>query len=555
MSSHVRGRLILYVLLAGLVLLAGRAFYLQWLHADFLNSEADKRQLRVIEVPAPRGQIFDRNNEVLALSAPITSIWVDANRLNSHPNKVNIIAQLAQVIEMSSSDIAARVSDQSNRRYLYISRGQLPEIGQRVEALNLPFVYVKPEYRRFYPQAHTTAHLIGYTNVDDIGQDGIEAIYDNWLTGQTGRFRVVKDLKGRVVSSVATLQPIEAGKDINLTLDSHIQYFAHKALHDALVKHNAFGGSVVVIDLNTSEILALANQPSFNPNDRTQITGEAIRNRGISTLVEPGSTIKPLVIAKLLDAGLITADEVVSTHPGHIRLYGHLISDAINYRELDITGVVQKSSNVAMAKLVPRLSREAHWEFMTQLGFGADSGLFLPGEQSGRLRHFANWSRMDQVSNSFGYGFNATLLQLAQSYQIFGQQGQVTPLRLVADQPHGAPKQVVSPETAQAVLLMMESVTQPGGTATEAKIDGYRVAGKTGTVHKTAGGVYQLDKYQAMFVGLAPVSRPQLLVAVMIDEPSRGIYGGGTVAAPVFREVMTHALRVRNIDPDQVNVP
>jgi cell division protein FtsI (penicillin-binding protein 3) len=543
------------VLLAGLVLLAGRAFYLQGLHADFLNSEADKRQLRVIEVPAPRGQIFDRNNEVLALSTPITSIWVDANRLNSHPNKTKIVAQLAPVLDMSANDITAQINEQSNRRHLYLRRGLVPDIGERVEALNLPFVYVKPEYRRFYPQAHTTAHLIGYTNIDDIGQDGIEAIYDSWLTGQSGRFRVVKDLKGRVVSSVETLQQVEPGKDITLTLDSHIQYFAHKALHDTIVKHNALGGSVVVIDLNTSDILALANQPSFNPNDRTQITGEAIRNRAISTLIEPGSTIKPLVIAKLLDEGLIAADEVVSTHPGHIRLHGHLISDAVNYRDLDIPSVVQKSSNVAMAKLVPRLSHESQWEFMTQLGFGADSGLFLPSEQLGRLRHFTNWSGMDQVSNSFGYGFNATLLQLAQSYQIFGQQGQLTPLRLVTDHPRGEAKQIISPETAQAVLLMMESVTQPGGTALEAKVDGYRVAGKTGTVHKTAGGVYQLDKYQAMFVGLAPVSRPQLLVAVMIDEPSRGIYGGGAVAAPVFREVMTHALRVRNIDPDQVRVP
>ncbi|SFR60837.1 penicillin-binding protein 2 [Thiomicrospira sp. ALE5] len=555
MSFKLRAQLILFVLMVGLALLAGRAFYLQALHAEFLNAEADKRQLRVIDLPAPRGKVLDRNAEVLALSTPITSIWVDANRLNSHPNKQEIISQLAQALDIALDDIMARVSEQSNRRYLYIRRGLMPQVGTQVQSLNLPFVYVKPEYRRYYPHAHTTAHLVGYNNIDDIGQDGIEAIYNPWLTGQTGRFRVVKDLHGRVVSSVATLQDLQAGQDLTLTLDSHIQYFAHRALHDTIVKHDALGGSVVVIDLATSDILALANQPSFNPNDRSQISGEAIRNRAISTLIEPGSTIKPLVIAKLLDAGLVEEDEVVSTHPGHIRVHGHLISDAINYRELDLTGVVQKSSNVAMAKLVPRLSREAHWEFMTALGFGRDSGLFLPGEQSGRLRHYANWSAMDQISSSFGYGFNATLLQLAQAYQLFGQQGQVTPLRLIADQTSGEAQQVVSPQAAQAVLEMMESVTEPGGTGTEARIDGYRVAGKTGTVHKTAGGVYQLDKYQAMFVGLAPVSSPRLLVAVMIDEPSRGVYGGGSVAAPVFREVMSHALRLQNIDPDRVSVP
>jgi len=552
-SSHWRARVILGILLAGLVLLSGRAFYLQGLHADFLNAEADKRQLRVIEIPAPRGQILDRNNQVLALSTPIVSIWVDANRLNNHPNRSSIVTQLASMLEMSATEVSARIQEQSNRRYLYIRRGLVPQVGEQIQALNLPFVYVKPEYRRYYPHAHTTAHLLGYNNIDDMGQDGLEAMYNPWLSGQTGRFRVVKDLKGRVVSSVATLQDMQAGQDLQLTLDSNIQYFAHKALHDILVKHDALGGAVVVIDLATSDILALANQPSFNPNDRSQISGEAIRNRAISTLIEPGSTIKPLILAKLLDDGLVAADEVVSTHPGHIRVHGHLISDAINYRDLDISGVVQKSSNVAMAKLVPRLSRQAQWEFMTQLGFSHDSGLFLPGEQTGRLRHFANWSGMDQVSNSFGYGFNATLLQLAQAYQLFGQQGQITPLRLVANQPSGMPRQVISAEVAQRLLEMMEGVTQPGGTGVEARVDGYRVAGKTGTVHKTAGGVYQLDKYQAMFVGLAPVSRPQLLVAVMIDEPSRGIYGGGAVAAPVFREVMTHALRIRNVDPDGVS--
>ncbi|AHF01796.1 peptidoglycan glycosyltransferase [Thiomicrospira aerophila AL3] len=555
MNSSIRARIILFILLAGLLALVGRAFYLQWLHADFLNAEADKRQLRVIEVPAPRGQIVDRNDKVLALSTPINSIWVDANRLNAHPEKRRILADLARVLEVSPASLVRMVEQQSQRRYLYLRRGLVPEVGEAVAALNLPFVYVKHEYRRYYPQAHTTAHLVGYTNIDDIGQDGLEAIYNQWLSGQSGRFRVVKDLKGRVVSSVATQQDMQPGQQLKLTLDSDIQYFAHKALHDSLVKHQAQGGSVVVIDLANAEILALANQPSFNPNDRSQISGEAIRNRAISTLIEPGSTIKPLIIAKLLDEGLVSEDEVVDTHPGHIRLHGHLISDAINYRELTLTGVVQKSSNVAMAKLVPRMTRATQWEFMTQLGFGHDTGLFLPGEQNGRLRHFANWSGMDQVSNSFGYGFNATLLQLAQAYQIFGTQGQITPLMLVDNHVRPQPRQVISPESAQAVLLMMESVTQPGGTAVAASVDGYRVAGKTGTVHKTAGGVYQLDQYQAMFVGLAPVSRPQILVAVMIDEPSRGIYGGGTVAAPVFREVMTHALRIRNVDPDLVSVP
>lgn len=555
MTHASRATFILAVLIAALAVMAGRAFYLQWHHADFLSAEADKRQLRVFEMPAPRGQILDRNNKLLALSTPIISIWLDPKKLSIHPKKRHVLTELAAVLNMAPGDLVQLVNQHAERRYVYVRRGLLPEVGETIAELNLPYVYIKPEYRRYYPQAHTTAHLVGYNNIDDVGQDGVEAIYNPWLTGEMGRFRVVKDLKGRVVSSVATQQDLKPGASLHLTLDSDIQYFAHKALHDSLVKHQAVGGSVVVIDLATGDLLAVANQPSFNPNDRSQITGEAIRNRAISSLFEPGSTIKPLVIAKLLDQGQVEVDDVISTHPGHVRIHGHLISDAINYRDLNLAEVIQKSSNVAMAKLVTRMSQETLWSYMVDLGFGKDTGLFLPGEQQGRLRHYANWSGMDRVSNSIGYGFNATLIQLAQAYQVLGQEGQMRPLRLVVDQQVGEPRQVISAQAARQVLEMMEGVTQPGGTGVEARIDGYRVAGKTGTVRKTANGAYLLDQYQAMFVGLAPVSQPKLLVAVMIDEPSRGVYGGGRVAAPVFRDVMTHALRIRNVDPDQVALP
>lgn len=542
-----RDKIILALLILGFAFVVGRAFFVQVIWSDFLSDEGNKRQIRTFEIPAPRGHILDRNGQLLALSTPVASVWVDPKVLARFPEAVS---KLARGLALSEQGLLQRIESNADKRFLFVKRSILPDLAEQIEAMALPGVYIKDEYKRYYPAGETSAHIIGYTDIDDKGQDGVEYIYEGWLKGQSGQQQIIKDLEGRVVEFVQNIQTAEPGKNLTLSIDQGIQYYAQRALKTAMIKHQAQAASMVILDANTGEILALANQPTFNPNNRSQIKGENIRNRAISALLEPGSTIKPLIVAKALDAGVIDSDQVFNTSPGFIRVQGHMISDAVNYRTLSLQQVIQKSSNVALADIARRLSAEQQWQVLQQLGFAQDLGLFLPGEVMGNMRHFTEWMEIDQVSSSFGYGFNVNLAQLARSYLIFANQGQIPALSLLKldKEPNMTP--VVSAQAAQTVLSMMETVTQKGGTATEARIDGYRVAGKTGTVHKSKAGGYEEDQYAAMFVGLVPASRPDMVAAVFIDRPSRGVYGGGAVAAPVFHDVMQHALRLRNVDPD-----
>ncbi|HEY9017417.1 penicillin-binding protein 2 [Thiomicrospira sp.] len=542
-----RHQIVFGLLVLGFLILAGRAFYVQVIWSDFLETEGNKRQVRTLDVPAPRGHILDRHGAVLALSTPLASIWVDPKVFNQYPEA---ISKLARELGLSEMDLQQRISSNASRRFLFIKRSILPETANQIESLGLPGVYAKAEYKRYYPSADTTAHLVGYTDIDDKGQDGIEYIYDGWLTGKPGRQQIIKDLEGRVVEFVKNIEVAEPGKDLTLSIDKDIQYFAQRALKEARVKHQAEAASMVVLDAKTGEVLALVNEPGFNPNNRAQIKGEAIRNRAIASLIEPGSTIKPLVLAKALELGLVKQDEVINTSPGYMNVQGHMISDAVNYGRLTTGQILQKSSNVGIANIARRLEPEQQWALFRQLGFAQDLGLFLPGESMGYLRHHTEWMQVDQVSSSFGYGFNINLMQLAHAYTVFANEGRLLPLSLLKLDQVPDSKQVVGAQAAKQVLAMLETVTHKGGTGTEARIEGYRVAGKTGTVHKTKAGQYQQNEYSAMFVGLVPASRPDMVVAVMVDKPSRGVYGGGSVAAPIFQEVMRHALRLRNVDPD-----
>lgn len=542
-----RHQIVFGLLILGFLILAGRAFYVQVIWSDFLETEGNKRQVRTLDVPAPRGHILDRHGAVLALSTPLASIWVDPKVFSQYPEAIR---KLARELGLSEMDLQQRISSNDSRRFLFIKRSILPETASQIESLGLPGVYAKPEYKRYYPSADTTAHLVGYTDIDDKGQDGIEYIYDGWLTGKPGRQQIIKDLEGRVVEFVKNIEIAESGKDLVLSIDKDIQYFAQRALKEARVKHQAEAASMVILDAKTGEVLALVNEPGFNPNNRAQIKGEAIRNRAIASLIEPGSTIKPFVVAKALELGLVKPNETINTAPGYMNVQGHMISDAVNYGLLKTGEVIQKSSNVGVANIARRLKPEQQWELFRQLGFAQDLGLFLPGESMGYLRHHTEWMPVDQVSSSFGYGFNINLMQLAHAYTVFANEGRLLPLSLLKLDQVPDSKKIVSPQAAQQVLAMLESVTHKGGTGTEARIEGYRVAGKTGTVHKTKAGQYQQNVYSAMFVGLVPASRPDMIVAVMVDKPSRGVYGGGSVAAPVFQEVMRHALRLRNVDPD-----
>ncbi|MBE0493103.1 MAG: penicillin-binding protein 2 [Thiomicrospira sp.] len=542
-----RHQIVFGLLILGFVILAARAFYVQVVWSDFLETEGNKRQVRALDVPAPRGHILDRHGSVLALSTPLASIWVDPKIFSQYPEAIR---KLARELGQSEADLLQSINSNSNRRFLFIKRSILPQSAAQIESLGLPGVYAKAEYKRYYPSADTTAHLVGYTDIDDKGQDGIEYIYDGWLSGQAGRQQIIKDLEGRVVKFVKNIQVAEPGKDLILSIDKDLQYFAQRALKEARVKHQADSASLVILDAKTGEVLALVNEPGFNPNNRAQIKGEAIRNRAIATLIEPGSTIKPFILAKALEYELIKSDESINTSPGYINVQGHMISDAVNYGHLTAGEVIQKSSNVGIANVARRLKPEQQWELFRQLGFAQDLGLFLPGESMGYLRHHTEWMLVDQVSSSFGYGFNINLMQLAHAYTVFANEGRLLPLSLLKIDQVPESKQVVSPQAAKQVLAMLESVTHRGGTGTEARIEGYRVAGKTGTVHKTKAGQYQQNEYAAMFVGMVPASRPDMIMAVIVDKPSRGIYGGGSVAAPIFQEVMRHALRLRNVDPD-----
>ena len=545
-STH-RDHILLALLLLGFVVLAARAFYVQVMLSDFLETEGNKRQVRTLDIPAPRGAILDRHGDILALSTPVASVWVDPKILSQYPQA---ISRLAQMLKLSETSLSQRVQAHQSRRFLFVQRAVLPELGAKIDAMGLPGVYIKDEYRRFYPMAESLAQVVGYTNIDDKGQDGVEFIYDGWLAGKPGKRQIIKDLEGRVVSFVKEIQTAEPGKSIQLSIDKDIQYFAHRALKETMIKHQAKAASLVILDAKTGEILALVNEPSFNPNNRAQIKGEGIRNRAIGSLFEPGSTVKPFALAKALEMGVVTADETINTAPGYIRVQGHMISDATNYGDMDLAQIIQKSSNVGTLKVANRITPEQHWNLLKSLGFNQDLGLFLPGESMGYMKHFSEWRSVEQASHSFGYGFNVNLMQLAHAYLVFANQGQIPPLSLLklSQTPQMLP--VLSAESANAMLHMMETVVDSGGTGTLARIERYRVAGKTGTVHKAQAGGYEADKYIATFVGLVPATRPDMVMAVMVDEPSRGVYGGGAVAAPIFSQVMQHALRLRNIDPD-----
>lgn len=542
-----RDRIILSLLMLGFLFILARAFYVQVILSDFLSSEGNKRQVRNIEIPAPRGQILDRHGHLLALSTPVASVWVDPKILSRYPDSSRA---LARILSLSEPGLVQRVEANANKRFLFVQRAIFPQLAEQIEQQSLPGVYIKAEYKRYYPAGDTTSHLVGYTNIDDKGQDGIEYIYDGWLTGAAGRQQIIKDLEGRVIEFVQNIEVAQAGKNLTLSIDKDIQYFAQRALKETLIKHQAKAASIVILDAKTGEILALANQPTFNPNNRSQIKGENIRNRAIASLIEPGSTIKPFIIAKALDLNLTEPNEVLNTAPGYINVQGHMISDAVNYGRLSVAAVIQKSSNIGVANIARRLTPEQQWTMLNDVGFTQDLGLFLPGEAMGHMLNHTEWMEIDQISSSFGYGFNVNLAQVAHAYLMFANEGKLPPLSLLKLNEPPQMRSIVSAKAATQVLDMLETVTMQGGTATEARIEGYRVAGKTGTVHKTSAGRYQQDQYMAMFVGLVPASRPDMVVAVLVDEPSRGVYGGGAVAAPIFQQVMQHALRLRNIDPD-----
>ena len=543
------GRVTVVLAFFGLVAatLVGRAVYLQVLDKDFLNQQADTRHLRTERISAHRGTISDRNGEPLAISTPVDSIWVNPKEFAS---AVDDIPRLARALGVDSRTLMRRITRSMDKEFLYLKRHLNPEQAEQVLALNLPGINVQREYRRYYPASEVTGHLLGFTNIDDEGQEGLELAFNHWLAGESGAKRVLKDRLGRSIENVESIRPAHHGKDLKTSIDLRLQYFAYRSLKAAIKSYEARSGSIVVLDVKTGEVLAMVNQPTYNPNDRSQFAAARYRNRAITDIFEPGSSIKPLVVAAALESGQYRPSSVVDTAPGYVTVGAKRIEDSRNLGRVSLTTILARSSNVGVTKLAMTLEPDQLWDTMTQFGFGTLTTSGFPGESAGMLTHFSHWQAISQATLAYGYGVSVTPLQLAQAYAVIGDDGGLRPISLVRlEQPNDG-RQVISQETAAAVRRMLEEVVRPGGTGTKAAVDGYRIAGKTGTAWKFATGGYSEDKYISIFAGLAPASNPRLATVVVIDEPRGELYYGSDVAAPVFADVMAESLRLLAVAPD-----
>jgi len=546
----VRKRLLLVGSGLGLfaVALVGRAVNLQLVNNEFYRKQGDERFLRDVEIATVRGMITDRNGEPLAVSTPVESVWANPQELSKSPEGIE---KLAAALGLSEEDLRRRVSQKADKEFLWVKRRMNPAIAQRVVAMGIPGVYAQREFRRFYPQGEAFAHVLGFTNVDDYGQEGVELALDDWLRGKPGLKRVIRDNRGRIVENVDLLRAAQPGKDVALTIDRRVQYLTYRELKAMIEQSGASSGSAVVLDVRTGEVLAMANLPSFNPNNVGIANREAHRNRALTDLFEPGSTMKPLTVAAGLEAGVITTDSTFNTNPGWIANGKYRTTDHNNYGVLDTTGVIRKSSNVGAALIARRLTGEQLYGFFRKFGYGSRTGIGFPGEAAGLFRDPSRWDGTTKQTMSYGYALNATPMQIAHAYATLGNDGvSIKPTFIKGEQ--GERRQVISPPLAHTVVRMMQTVTEPGGTATQAAILGYHVAGKTGTARKASGGGYS-RRYVSYFAGLVPVGNPRyaMVVAVNDPDPAKGYYGG-PVSAPVFRNVMEGVLRLQDVPPDDI---
>ena len=539
-----RSRFALIALLAAFLVLAGRSIFLQSMETGFLQGKGEARYSRVLEVAATRGRVVDRNGEALAISTPVKSVWAIPEDVSATPAQMK---SLAALLSMDPRELGRKLGD-AEREFVYLKRQIPPEAAAKVAELGIPGVHQQGEFRRYYPGGETMAHVVGFTGVDDAGQEGIELAQQATLAGAAGSRRVIKDRLGRIVEDVESIRVAQDGHDLTLALDSKIQNLAFGALKAAIEMHKAKAGAIVVLDVRTGEVLALANLPTYNPNNRSKLTGAQLRNRVMTDTFEPGSTLKPFTIGLAMETGRITPQTLIQTSPGTLTIGNYTIHDAHAVGNaggaMSVAQVIQKSSNVGAAKIALGLPREEMHDMFKRVGFGAAPHLGFPGEAVGRLREAKTWRPVEQATMAYGHGISVSLIQLARAYTVFARDGEIAPLSLLKTGAPAAGKRVFSPEVARALREMLEAAVQPGGTAPRARIVGWRVGGKTGTAHKQENGGYAANKYVSSFVGFAPVSEPRLVIAVMVDEPSAGQYYGGQVAAPVFSQVMQGALRL-----------
>jgi len=549
-AFNLRGRMLLVGVALALcsVALVGRAAYVQLVNADFYQRQGEARFVREIPIPTSRGMITDRNGEPVAVSTPVESIWGNPQELLRQPDRV---PELARALGVPADELMTKLSQRADKEFVYLKRRINPDQAKAILSLGVPGVFSQREFRRFYPQGEAMAHVLGFTNIDDRGQEGLELAFDEWLRGKPGSKRVIRDRMGRTVENIDLVRAAEPGKDLTLSIDRRIQFLAYRELRNALLAHKASSGSVVVLDVATGEVLAMVNLPSYNPNAVDGLRPDAQRNRAVTDLVEPGSTMKPITVAAALNAGKITAATQVNTNPGYMALGKYTIRDHHNYGVLDVTGVLTKSSNLGAVKLSEPLSSQYFYEFVKGFGYGSAPNSGFPGEAVGSLRDPSRWDGLTKATMSYGYGLSATPLQIAQAYAALGNHGRLIQPTFVKGQIN-EPREVVKPEIADQVLRMMQTVTERGGTATQAAILGYHVAGKTGTARQAAAGGYA-RRYTTTFAGLVPVSNPRFATVVVINDPQAGSYFAGLVSAPVFRNVMEDALRLMDVPPDDID--
>lgn len=544
---RLRASLVQGALYLGLAVLVGRAAYLQVVNADYLQSQGQARHTRIVKDNSHRGMILDRNGVPLAVSTPVDSVW--ANPPTALQDRKYVPA-LARLLEMTPRELVQTLKRSSDREFVYLKRHVPPDLAARVMALKAPGIALLREYRRYYPTGPVTGHVVGFTNVDDVGQEGLELAYDSRLRAIPGAKRVLKDLQGNAVEVVESIRLPVAGRDLVTSLDRGIQYLAYRELKAAVQANGARAGAAVVLDAYTGEVLALVNEPDFNPNNRANLRSNRFRDRAATDLYEPGSTLKPFTIATALESGKYSPDTLIDTTPGSFQVGNKIIHDTHNYGVISVAHVIEKSSNVGASKIALSLPRERLWSMLRRVGFGQPTGSRLPGEVAGLLNPPSTWVPIEQATVSYGYGISVTLLQLARAYAVLANGGELPTLTLVRQDSPPPRMRVMSPAIARAMRGMLELAVSADGTGAAARVPDYGVAGKTGTVHKLTPSGYASDEYVSWFAGFAPVEHPRLVMAVVIDNPGNGRYYGGEVAAPVFSRVMAGALRLLDIPPD-----
>jgi cell division protein FtsI (penicillin-binding protein 3) len=547
-----RSQFIVAVIAAGFLGLVARAAYVQVIDNAFFKRQGTVRFVRTLDLPANRGRILDRHGNILASSVPVPSIWANPEDIERDPAKLKALAKL---LGMNLADLDKKLQDE-DKTFVWLKRQVDESVAKDIAALKIKGVYDRKEYKRIYPEGESVAHVVGFTNVENLGQEGVELTFNKALGGKAGSRRVIKDRLGRVVEDIGEMVPPLDGEDLQLSIDSKVQYFAYEKIKESVVTNKAVAGSVVVLDIKTGEVLALVNYPSYSPGKRGSLSGAQLRNRALTDTFEPGSTMKPLVVGLALEKGIVKPETLIQTAPGKLQMGTATITDAHPHGVLSVNEVIQKSSNVGTVKIAMQMQPHDMWEMFTQVGLGQKPQVPFPGAVAGKVRAYKTWRPIEQATMSYGYGLSASLFQLAQAYTVFAHDGEMVPMSLVKTnqaQVNGA--RVFSSQNAAAIRNMLHLVTIQGGTAPKAQTMGYSVGGKTGTAHKVEGKGYASKKYRGFFVGIAPIDNPRIVVAVMVDEPTNGAYFGGDVAAPVFSQTVQQTLRMMGVQPDMAVKP